>query len=119
MSRRRRNAATIVDWLVDKAPPPTSSFRLADMSEPSKTWVDRMWHAIIDPDVSDATCDELNKLFLAYLDTLDEDERGVAGGTLYMLLGTLEGGDYPSCEECGAPLCPHCGERYRKRRPGH
>jgi hypothetical protein len=104
-------AATIVDWIEQEKP----SGEPLTLSEPSKTWVDRMWHAMIDSRTTDAQFDELDVLFIDCLHRLDDDEQLQAHGMFLVLVDMLaEHGDVlPRCRRCGSILCPHCGERYR------
>jgi hypothetical protein len=76
---RPRRWATVVDWAeamqVERGALPLN------LSEPSKTWVDRVWHAMIDANVSEEEFRRIDGLFIAYLDGLaDEDERLKAEG---------------------------------------
>ena len=105
---------TIVDWMEANKP----SGEPLVMSEPSKTWVDRMWHALLDPDTSDESFGRLDDLFIDYLVTLGEDERLLAEGAFQVLMHMAAEGHVPRCVGCGAPVCPHCGERYRNQPHG-
>jgi hypothetical protein len=98
---------TIVDWFEANK---TSGEPLI-LSEPSKTWVDRMWHAMIDNKTTTAAFNEIDRAFIGYLDALDEDER-FKTEAVFMFFAELArdcGDTLPKCVECGSILCPHCG----------
>jgi hypothetical protein len=87
------------------------------VSEPSKTWIDRMWHAALAAEGDAADYEQMDDLFSAYVETLDEHERNLTmAAHLFLSDMLLEGWDnWPRCVDCGARLWPHCGERYRER----
>lgn len=91
------------------------------MSDPSKTWLDRMWHAMLamaDDDLAEKNFDELNALFIAYLDQLDEYERLVAESTqLFLARALLDHRDEWRCPNCGRLKCPHCGRHRGELEP--
>jgi hypothetical protein len=101
-----RRPATIVDWI--EAHP---SVKPAGLSEPTKTWVDRMWHALIQVDTSDASFEDVDAAFIAYLDRIDEREAELANAMFMFLSGLVEDhyDELPKCGCCGRILCPHCG----------
>lgn len=115
-----RRPPTIVDWFERTK---TAGEPLI-LTEPSKVWVDRLWHMVIRtaPRISeigeeamDAEYDEMYERFWAYLEGLDDDrERGLTAAVYGVLLETIaeRGDELPRCKGCGAFLCPHCGHRY-------
>jgi hypothetical protein len=105
--------ATIVDWLDANKPLP-SGVPLA-LSEPTKTWIDRMWHLII-LRTSDTDIHELDELFETYLKGLEAQELLLTLAVFTLLLDLLVDPDLAKCRRCGSILCPHCG-KHRKAAP--
>jgi hypothetical protein len=110
---RRRRWNTVVDWAEEHQV--KAGGRPLNLSEPSKVWVDRVWHAMIDGNVSDGDFARLDSLFDAYLDGLaDEEERFKAEGLLVFLadalvtLGDRLGDRLPICPNCKRMKCPCC-----------
>lgn len=95
--------ATIIDWIEAKGHEPL------ELGEPSKTWIDRMWHAAIDPDVTKRAFARLDDRFMEYLDGLGADERAATTAAHMSLMEMLLDDRWPLCSCCGSPLCPHCG----------
>ena len=107
--------STIVDWFETNKP----SGEPLVLTEPSKVWVDRLWHIAIrmptDADAGERDLDEMEAAFEKYLNGLaDQQERDLTRAAWLMLLTVLEEGwdSLPRCEGCGAFLCPHCGHKY-------
>lgn len=101
--------STIVDYIESRSRPGSKPLIL---SEPSKVWIDRMWHALLDPDVGAPEFDALDALFIDHIDRLgDEQEASLTNG-VWLWLVELAEKLYEKgvvCSDCGAPLCPHCG----------
>jgi hypothetical protein len=101
-------AATIVDWIEQHK----RSGEPLVLSEPTKTWVDRLWHAVIDPEVSEADWAAVDAAFCDYLDRLaDQREARAAAAAAVVLASWLEDESWPRCKCCGRPICPHCDDR--------
>jgi hypothetical protein len=96
---------TIVDFVeehVGRKPGASPS----GLTEPTRTWIDRMWHAVIDPDLSEQGLVEIGEPFGAYLGGLAEDEYDEAEAMWDVLKGLVA--HVRICEGCGRPLCPCC-----------
>jgi hypothetical protein len=99
--------ATIVDW-VEARP----GVKLAGLSEPTKTWVDRMWHALIRGDLAAGpdVIDPIQEAFIGYLGRIDQTEGDIAN-TIFLFLCDFVSEhceEFPKCPNCGAIICPHC-----------
>ena len=109
MRRPGRRPATIVDWIeAQDGPKPLG------LSEPSKTWIDRMWHAVIRVETSDADFTEFDERFVAYLKALeDQQEAELANAVFMFLMDLIEShfDELPKCSDCGSIICPNCGRQ--------
>ena len=104
----QRRPATIVDWIEQNRP----TGKPLPLSEPSKTWIDRMWHAIIQVETVNEDFEALDVRFIAYLDGLeDEHERDLANSVFMFLMDLVAEhfDELPKCRGCGSIVCPHCG----------
>jgi hypothetical protein len=104
-TRGRRRPATIVDWFEANKP----SGRPVVLSEPSKTWVDRVWHAYLRGEGSEHDANALWGRYEAYVDGLaDQEEARLTATCVIGLLDMADGPGWPRCADCGRVLCPHC-----------
>jgi hypothetical protein len=97
-----RSPATIVDWINEQ------THDQIELSEPTKAWVDRVWHAAVDDGISRDDAYDLFERFGIYLDRLDDREADIAEGFLVGLMLMAARDDWPCCAACQMPLCPHC-----------
>jgi hypothetical protein len=97
-----RRPATIVDWITEQTLDPL------DLSEPTKTWVDRIWHAVLDKSMSRDDAYDLFDRFGIYLDRVNDREADTAEGFLVGLMLIAARDDWPRCAACEMPICPHC-----------
>jgi hypothetical protein len=104
-------SGTIIDWLARRSPDGARWDEImGDLSEPTKTWLDRIWHATIDADVSEADALQVTNWFYIYVRRLPEPEGKVASASCMALIELLSDiwDVLPRCDDCECVLCPHC-----------